>query len=370
MTQLIPQADAIGAELLEKVVLEGDLKQLKPEERMKYVQAVCSSLGLNPLTRPFQYIELNRKLTLYATKDATEQLARINNLSLEMRSTETIEGQRIVVYRATDATGRFADASGVVSIEGLKGDALSNQLMKAETKASRRAVLRVCGLGWLDETETETIPHATKITVSDNGDIGNTTKTEIKAVSEPKSPVKQQKEWSIEDEFKPQPLFEDEVVEEEPQVDDRDVADLYWCPLHNEAWSFEKYKGYGHWITAERGHSPDLVNLKKEEVKNYALQNANGYGRYCHMVNEGYPIMLGDSHTGKIPKEIGINYLWLILGNTFNDANVAMINIFNTNNNVEDIKSVMDIHGVTTVGGLMRKAMDIVLDDDSIVWWE
>ena len=183
MTQLIPQADSIGAELLEKVVLEGYLKQLKPEERMKYVQAVCSSLGLNPLTRPFQYIELNRKLTLYATKDATEQLARINNLSLEMRSTETIEGQRIVVYRATDATGRFADASGVVSIEGLKGDALSNQLMKAETKASRRAVLRVCGLGWLDETETETIPHATKITVSDNGDIGNTTKTEIKAVS-------------------------------------------------------------------------------------------------------------------------------------------------------------------------------------------
>jgi len=164
--------------------------------------------------------------------------------------------------------------------------------------------------------------------VSDNGNIANTTKPEIKPLSEPEKPVKKETNWAIEEEFKPQPLFEDEVVEEEPQVDERDVADLYWCPLHNEAWTFEKYKGYGHWITAERGH------------------------------------------TGKIPKEIGINHLWLILGNTFNDANVAMDSIFSSNNNVEDIKGVMDIHNVTTVGGLIRKAMDIVLEDDSIVWWD
>jgi hypothetical protein len=32
--------------------------------------------------------------------------------------------------------------------------------MKATTKAKRRATLSICGLGWLDETEVETIPHA------------------------------------------------------------------------------------------------------------------------------------------------------------------------------------------------------------------
>ena len=33
-------------------------------------------------------------------------------------------------------------------------------MMKAETKAKRRVTLSICGLGMLDETEVETIPHA------------------------------------------------------------------------------------------------------------------------------------------------------------------------------------------------------------------
>ena len=42
---------------------------------------------------------------------------------------------------------------GVVSIAGLKGEALANAMMKAETKAKRRATLSICGLGWMDEVE-------------------------------------------------------------------------------------------------------------------------------------------------------------------------------------------------------------------------
>src|SRR6202008_2665643 len=41
-----------------------------------------------------------------------------------------------------------------------KGEALGNALMKASTKAKRRATLSICGLGMLDETELETIPTA------------------------------------------------------------------------------------------------------------------------------------------------------------------------------------------------------------------
>jgi hypothetical protein len=44
-------------------------------------------------------------------------------------------------------------------VGNLKGDALANALMKAETKAKRRVTLSIAGLGWLDETELETIPH-------------------------------------------------------------------------------------------------------------------------------------------------------------------------------------------------------------------
>jgi hypothetical protein len=49
-------------------------------------------------------------------------------------------------------------AKGAVSVQGLKGEALANALMKAETKAKRRATLSICGLGFLDETEIEDIP--------------------------------------------------------------------------------------------------------------------------------------------------------------------------------------------------------------------
>jgi hypothetical protein len=40
-----------------------------------------------------------------------------------------------------------------VNIEGLKGEALANALMKAETKAKRRATLSAVGLGMMDESE-------------------------------------------------------------------------------------------------------------------------------------------------------------------------------------------------------------------------
>ena len=51
------------AGLLEKVVIEGDLEKLSATERMEYYEKVCDSLGLNPLTRPFDYIKLSGKLT-------------------------------------------------------------------------------------------------------------------------------------------------------------------------------------------------------------------------------------------------------------------------------------------------------------------
>ena len=40
----------------------------------------------------------------------------------------------------------------------LKGEAHANAVLKAVTKAKRRVTLSICGLGWLDETEVESIP--------------------------------------------------------------------------------------------------------------------------------------------------------------------------------------------------------------------
>ena len=54
---------------VEQVVLMGDLVRLTPGQRVNYYRRVCESLGLNYLTRPFEYITLNGKLTLYARRD-------------------------------------------------------------------------------------------------------------------------------------------------------------------------------------------------------------------------------------------------------------------------------------------------------------
>ena len=152
------------ATLLEKVVIEGGLEKLSPAERLHYYSKVCESLGLNPLTQPFAYIKLSGKLRLYATKDATEQLARQHGISLRLDDGRVLDG--IYVVRATaSASERSADATGAVPIENLKGESKANALMKAETKASRRAVLRLVGLGWLDETEVTAVPDAVPVMV-------------------------------------------------------------------------------------------------------------------------------------------------------------------------------------------------------------
>ena len=65
-------------EVMENVLIKGDLSKLTAEERNSYYTAVCKSVGLNPLTKPLEYITLNGKLRLYALKDCTDQLRTIH----------------------------------------------------------------------------------------------------------------------------------------------------------------------------------------------------------------------------------------------------------------------------------------------------
>ena len=149
--------DTTPAALLEKVVVGGDLGKLSPGERMNYYKSVCESVGLNPLTRPFDYLVLQGKTTLYARKDATDQLRSLKQVSVQITGRERVEDVYVVTARAVTSDGRTDESTGAVTIGALKGDALANALMKAETKAKRRVTLSICGLGWLDETEIETI---------------------------------------------------------------------------------------------------------------------------------------------------------------------------------------------------------------------
>lgn len=149
-----------GAALLEQVLIGGDLSKLKEADRVMYYKQVCESVGLNPLTKPFEYITLNGKLTLYALRACTEQLRQIHGVSITIVEREVVEDCYVVTARATDKAGRQDESIGAVPIKAIVGEARSNAMMKAETKAKRRVTLSICGLGMLDETEVGSIPNA------------------------------------------------------------------------------------------------------------------------------------------------------------------------------------------------------------------
>lgn len=156
MSEIQTQAQS-KAEAIENVLISGDLSKLDASQRVSYVKQVCESLGLNYLTQPFAYITLNGKLVLYAKRDAADQLRRIHGISIKIVSRIVEDNILTVHVSAKDKDGREDEDFGVVSIANLKGDNLANAGMKAVTKAKRRVTLSLAGLGWLDETEVETV---------------------------------------------------------------------------------------------------------------------------------------------------------------------------------------------------------------------
>jgi hypothetical protein len=158
------------AQLMESVLLQGDLSKLTPGQRVSYYQKVCESIGLNPLTRPFDYLNLKGKLTLYAKKDATDQLRNLHAVSIDDIDIVENATQFVVKVKGHNRDGRTDVEIGVVNKTDMQGD-LANAQMKAVTKGKRRLTLSLCGLGWLDETEVETIPGAQAIPFDSTGAI-------------------------------------------------------------------------------------------------------------------------------------------------------------------------------------------------------
>lgn len=162
---------------IEQVVIHNDLSKLTDAERVLYYKQVCDHMGIDWTTQPFSYLQLNGKLTLYANKSCTDQLRSRRGVSVKITAREKIGDVYVVTAQAKDATGREDESTGAVAItQGLKGDALANAYMKCETKAKRRVTLSLCGLGFLDESEADSIAGAHKVDVNlETGEIKNVT---------------------------------------------------------------------------------------------------------------------------------------------------------------------------------------------------
>lgn len=177
-TQLAPRNGAaiqtttpVPDEVLRQVMLEGDLSTLSTEQLIVYYRAYCERVGMDPLTIPFNVMKQEDrktgkiKVTLYPNKVCTAQLTQMYSPHVTIVGKEFVQDMYVVTCRVTKQDGSAVDDIGVVSAiysEGrrLTGVALENAMMKATTKAKRRAILSAYGIGGSDETEVDGIWNA------------------------------------------------------------------------------------------------------------------------------------------------------------------------------------------------------------------
>jgi len=160
-----PAKELPSPDVIAKVLLGGDLAQLTSQQKISYYRSVCDSLGLNPLTQPFEYLRLSGREVLYAKRNCTDQLRHAHHISVTITARDVVEDCYVVTARAAFPDGRHDESIGAVPIAGLKGESRSNAMMKAETKAKRRVTLSLVGLSTLDESEVESIPGAQVVPV-------------------------------------------------------------------------------------------------------------------------------------------------------------------------------------------------------------
>jgi len=162
-TRALAVASEIDYSAIEALLAKGDLSQLQPDERAKYILTLCRTLQLNPMTKPFDFLTLNGRLILYINRNATDQLRKVHrvNLTIVERGVMEVGGQPTDVYtvkaHAALPDGRTDESVGAVSIRGKSGEDLANCVMRAETKAKRRVTLSILGLSFTDESELDTI---------------------------------------------------------------------------------------------------------------------------------------------------------------------------------------------------------------------
>lgn len=159
-------------ETLSRVVMDNDLSKLKPEERVLYYHAYCNSLGLNSITKPFDFILMDdgkggKKLVLYALKNASEQLRKKYKISIYNIELSETDDEYVCMAYARMPDGREDQDIGVVSkyyyskksngFQKMTGLMAVNSRMKVVTKAKRRVTLSLAGLDMVDESELDTI---------------------------------------------------------------------------------------------------------------------------------------------------------------------------------------------------------------------
>lgn len=137
--------------IAQKAAMSGNLKTLTDAERWQYYLAMCQHLELDPVSRPFDWIEQEGKLSLYPNANCAAQLASKMLLSFPEYHAEVIGDVYVYRVKAVDEN-RELWATGAVPM-GRNASETARAFKKAETQARRRAVLAMGGLALTEADE-------------------------------------------------------------------------------------------------------------------------------------------------------------------------------------------------------------------------
>lgn len=162
MATEIQTAESLPRRMIQ-ILMDGDLSRLSDEERALYYVHECNRMGLDPAARPLEWMRLQGKLTLYAKRVAGDMLAAKHRVTIALVAGPDVRefGETKVLFAHARAT--MPDGRSVEDVATMPAADLANGIMKVTSKAFRRATLRLCGWGGLDESEVEDLraePHA------------------------------------------------------------------------------------------------------------------------------------------------------------------------------------------------------------------
>lgn len=164
------QKEDFTDEQINDIVQSGDVGSLDPNQRSRFLYRLAEKLQLNPFSRPFDLIHVkkgdgSKKLIIYANKSCADQIRERDELNIEpvyygplMIGDTPDETIYVFHVKISNKDGsRVGFNVGAVPIVGTDGDDRSNAIMRAWTKAERRATLAFTGLGFPDESEVSSI---------------------------------------------------------------------------------------------------------------------------------------------------------------------------------------------------------------------
>ena len=171
-------------------LIRGDVSSVPRESLLRYIFTFCERVGISPLAVPFSLMKTQRGMQLFANRNFYDAVASKYSVSRECVGEGFFEGTKLYYtrYRATTPDGRVTEDMALVDTTGLNGNDLANAIMKAHTKGRNRVTRAHLGFPFPDETEAETVPGASVVSIEEVPSASNGEPQQDEALPNPEPP--------------------------------------------------------------------------------------------------------------------------------------------------------------------------------------